>query len=573
MNAIDRPGQFAGALIGEPSFADAIRAIEQSEDLTSAQKRHWCTSLRQIGRYLGRPLSLIPASIAAIGPAVKNLHPARLGVNPKTFANHRANTGAALRWFNKQSPACGPKVPMASSYRLLLDRIEDRYAKEMLSPFFRFLSAKGIQPEAITDSLTQAFQDYRKETSFAKITRSHHRALVRHWNNCAARIAGWPQIKLTEPPYAKRSSGPAWEDFPQGLQKDIDDSCERLGKRHTTNSGKIVRPCKKSTIDMRRREIIAAVRAAVEAGIILEELRSLRDLLRSDRVEVIIEHYWKKNGEKPSLYTIDLGYKFLALARSEALCDEEIARLDEIRVLLEQYRSTGLTEKNRKFIRQVAHSDVWRDVVRLPTKLMADAKQRSQTKPVKAAVTAQLAIAILILIWAPIRMQNLASIRIGINLIRPRGLGTPYMLVFPDYDVKNNVPLEFEFDEQTTALIDEYITEHRPQLMRGLNHDCLFPGDGKEMKCTKTLSEQISERLWKELGLKITPHQFRHAAAYLMLKADPGNYELVRRVLGHRSIATTQNFYIGLETLEATRLFGSMVTKLVRGERPGGAHP
>ena len=53
-----------------------------------------------------------------------------------------------------------------------------------------------------------------------------------------------------------------------------------------------------------------------------------------------------------------------------------------------------------------------------------------------------------------------------------------------------------------------------------------------------------------------------------MLKADPGNYELVRRVLGHRSITTTQNFYIGLETLEATRLFGEMVTGLERGEAP-----
>jgi integrase len=58
---------------------------------------------------------------------------------------------------------------------------------------------------------------------------------------------------------------------------------------------------------------------------------------------------------------------------------------------------------------------------------------------------------------------------------------------------------------------------------------------------------------------------FRHAAAYIMLKADPGNYELVRRVLGHRSITTTRNFYIGLETLEATRLFGEMVTGLAHG--------
>ena len=199
---------------------------------------------------------------------------------------------------------------------------------------------------------------------------------------------------------------------------------------------------------------------------------------------------------------------------------------------------------------------------------MAEARAICKAKPYRGAVTAELAIAILILIRAPIRMQNLAAIRMGINLFRPGGLGAPYMLVFPDYDVKNGVPLEFAFDENTTALIDEYIQQHRPQLMRGFNHDWLFVGAGQQHKVTNCLSEQISERLWKELGLEVTPHQFRHAAAYIMLKADPGNYELVRRVLGHRNITTTHSFYIGLETLEATRLFGEIVTGLERGDAP-----
>jgi len=111
-------------------------------------------------------------------------------------------------------------------------------------------------------------------------------------------------------------------------------------------------------------------RAAVAAGIPLEELKSLRDLLRPDRVEIIIDYYWEKNGEKPTLYTIDLASKLLSLARSEALAEVEIERLDEIRIALEQYRSTGLTEKNRRLIRQIAQSDVWRKVVRLPQRLM-----------------------------------------------------------------------------------------------------------------------------------------------------------------------------------------------------------
>lgn len=401
---------------------------------------------------------------------------------------------------------------------------------------------------------------------------SRHRALVRHWNDGVATIPGWPNVKLTEPPFAKPFSGPAWENFPQGLRDDIDAYCERIGKRHKTTSGRIFPPCKQSTIDTRRRELIAAVRAAVEAGIPLEELRSLRDLLRPDRAEIIMDYYWEKNGERPTLYTIDLASKLLALARSEALSEVEIEQLDEIRIALEQYRSTGLTEKNRKVIRQIAQSAVWRDVVRLPQKLMAEARANSKTKSYRAAVTAQLAIAILILVRAPVRMQNLASIRIGINLIRPGGPDAPYMLVFPDYDVKNGVPLEFAFDEATSALIDEYIYQHRPHLIRGFNHDWLFAGAGREHKGTKTLSEQISQRLWKELGLEATPHQFRHAAAYIMLKADPGNYELVRRVLGHRSITTTRNFYIGLETIEATRLFGEMVTDLAQGEAPVKLH-
>ena len=569
MNAIDRPAGFVGALIGEPSWADAITAIEKSEDLMPTQKRHWSTSLRQVGRYLDRPLSLIPTRIAAIGPAVKKLHPARLGVNAKTFANHRANAQSGSSLVQQADARRRTQSAHGSLLSMPVGAGAGSPCPGHAVAFFRFLSA--LWHSTLTMSATamsRLSSPIARKRASKMVDFSRQRQLVRHWNAGVARIPGWPQFELTEPAYVNRSAGPAQEDFPQGLRDDIDAYCERIGKRHKTVSGKIFRPCKQSTIDTRRRELIAAVRAAVSAGIPLEELKSLRDLLRSDRVEILIEYYWEKNGEKPSLYTIDLASKLLALARSEVLSEVEIERLDEIRIALEQYRSTGLTEKNRKLIRQIAQSDIWREVIRLPQKLMAEARANRKTKPYRAAVTAQLAIAILILIRAPVRMQNLASIQIGLNLVKPGGPEAPYMLVFPDYDVKNGVPLEFAFDEATTATIDEYIHHFRPQLMQGFNHDYLFAGGGQEPKLTKTLSEQISERLWKELGLEITPHQFRHAAAYIMLKADPGNYELVRRVLGHRNIATTRNFYIGLETLEATRLFSEMVTALARGEPP-----
>ena len=97
-------------------------AIKKADDLSLCPEAALADRLRQMAGYLDRPLSLIPTRIAAIGPAVKKLHPARLGVKPKTFANHRSNAKAALLWFNRQTPDCGRKAPDGPCYRSLLDQ-------------------------------------------------------------------------------------------------------------------------------------------------------------------------------------------------------------------------------------------------------------------------------------------------------------------------------------------------------------------------------------------------------------------------------------------------------------------
>jgi len=71
-------------------------------------------------------------------------------------------------------------------------------------------------------------------------------------------------------------------------------------------------------------------------------------------------------------------------------------------------------------------------------------------------------------------------------------------------------------------------------------------------------SGQIIERISKALGIRVTPHQFRHLAAAFILQNDPANYELVRRVLGHKNLDTTIRFYVGLETVDAVRKFSAI---------------
>jgi hypothetical protein len=43
----------------------------------------------------------------------------------------------------------------------------------------------------------------------------------------------------------------------------------------------------------------------------------------------------------------------------------------------------------------------------------------------------------------------------------------------------------------------------------------------------------------------------------------PGDYELVRRILGHRNQGTTISAYVGLESIQASEIFGKIVMELL----------
>jgi hypothetical protein len=97
---------------------------------------------------------------------------------------------------------------------------------------------------------------------------------------------------------------------------------------------------------------------------------------------------------------------------------------------------------------------------------MRQARALRDQSPVKAAITAEIAVAVAILTVAPVRAANLSAICLGENLNKPGGPDTAYLLVFPEYDVKNRVDLTFELDEYVTAVVDEYVHDFRPAVMR-----------------------------------------------------------------------------------------------------------
>ena len=547
----------AAAKLVEASFLDVIAAIERDAELPDQTPQHWVCSLRQIAKGLDRPAEVIPARWMAVRLSIVQLHHARIKVAAKTLSNHKSNVKAALRWFADEYDIPQHGARLRPDWARYYEAVDKRIWKR-ISNFARFCAARGIGPSEVDDETFAIYWRYRAETTGLATHNTMKRFIVRAWNACAATTIGLQLERLTEPPL--KIPEPAWEKFPPTLRREIDGYLDGLAKVHHTLSGKRIQPCRPSTIQYRRAELAAFGRKAVKLGVPIEDLTSLGALLHPDVVELVIDAYWKKNGGAPSTSTIDLGWKLLRMAQTTGCLDQPaLERLDDMRAALEEHRREGMTPKNLALVRQVLTEGIWTEVVSLPKALMQQARSAKDHAPIKAAVMAQHAVAIAIETFAPVRLRNLISIELDKNLIKPGGLETPYWLVFPDYDVKNRVSLNFKFDQSRTDLIGEYIHEFRPTLLRGSNSNWLFPGQDGELKSRLMFSKQITERIRKATGLRITVHQFRHAAAAIYLKHHPGDYETVRRFLGHKDIQTTIRFYCGLETMEATEQFGKLI--------------
>jgi integrase len=72
-------------------------------------------------------------------------------------------------------------------------------------------------------------------------------------------------------------------------------------------------------------------------------------------------------------------------------------------------------------------------------------------------------------------------------------------------------------------------------------------------KSPATVAWLIASYTKRRAGLVLTPHQFRHLSAKVLLDAQPGAFEIVRQFLGHKSTRTTANAYAGIDSRRAAR--------------------
>jgi integrase len=543
----------------EPSLADVEASIRGDASLPRSTRDAWCCSIRRVAKFLRRDPAQLPARLGALRYGISRLHPAQLGISRKTLQNHIANLKAAVRHVTGQMRLSGRGIALTPAWQSLYDQLTDRRLRLGLCGVMKYGSATGIDPWCVSEMSVAAFIAYATEVQFTVNPNDLHKQVTRCWNRARETIPGWPQITLKVPDFRRPPASLPWEAFEPSFVDDVERYLSLLGGDNLLDEDAPDHACNPSTIEARRNYLRLAASAAVKQGVPFESLRSLADLVSPSVVRPILEHYLAKKDGKIVTFTIDMANRLYAIARRDVKAPEEqLRQLERFCLKLRPKRRRGLTEKNMAVIRAFKDPQNRARLMALPRRHFDEALAERKAL-VRAAVKAEIALAIQFELIAPMRLANLAALHLKKNVIRVGGPEPTYHLVIPPDDVKNDLPLEYPLPKVVSEMLERYITVFRPRLCRSDDNPWLFPGELDGHKTEGTLSGQIIKRIVKDLGIRVTPHQFRHLAAAFILEKDPANYEFVRRVLGHKNLQTTINFYVGLETVEAVRKFSAMV--------------
>jgi len=220
----------------------------------------------------------------------------------------------------------------------------------------------------------------------------------------------------------------------------------------------------------------------------------------------------------------------------------------------------GLTAKNETLLRRFDDPRLLQDLIELPDRLWREAR-RQPAGSRRAFLLFQGALALDLLLHAPLRMENLSALAYDRHLHWPQGQGKPALLVIGADETKNHEKIDFELSATLADRLWAFRDSIAPQVI-GSKPSRVFVTWTGMPRGQKTLALAIGKIVHRRLGVRLTPHQFRHLAAKIYLDQNPGGFELVRQLLGHKNQKTTVGAYAGINTKRAGRAHAKLLMQI-----------
>ncbi len=507
-------------------------------------------------RFAGLPPELVAADLKVARDIFTRTAPAAFGVTKPNFANICSNARGAFKdlRLSRQSP-----VGMSPAFRALFDRIPEQELGYRLSRPFAFWSSEGLQPGDVGPEALARFDAHCQGLCLKSPPGKLADAAARAWDACARSVEGWPKVLLSKPKPRQGWTLP-WSTFPVSFQEDKDRWLTRRSGDNLLDDESLTRTIRPTTLRRVAFTLREAASALVRAGMEVAGITSLAILVQPDHFKRTCQFLLDRHGG-PTQHIHDVARELAFMARHHArLPDADLEKLRKICRRL-RIKRTGPTATVRKRLAVIEEPRNLHRLVLLPTELMKLAGKLRRA-PRKAALMAQTAVAIELLLMTAIRRKNLAGLRLGRHVLLGRDPNRPEVrIVLDEADTKNGQPLEFELPEASARLLLTYVHRHLPALAAPVQ-DHLFPGTKGRSKRPDNLAQQISKAIRDHIGCDVNVHLFRALTGRAFLRRNPGLYEVLRRVLGHQSSDTTILYYTGLETEAAVRQFDKTILEL-----------
>jgi len=496
---------------------------------------------------------------------LEGISPAAAGVKEKRFSTVKSEVAFGLRHLCLAGKGTY-LAPMVGEWKSLWRLLPDQYARTTFSRFFRYCSARHINPADVTDSITDEFRQALVEESFVKDPRVNHQNLCRVWNSMIGVVDGWPAVRLAVPRYAQHYILAA-DTFPPAFWQDVDAWLANQAHADLLNLNAPPRPLRPRTLRQYRYEVRRFASMLVLRGHDAKAITSLAYLVQPKNVEDGLRFLLARNGNKPMRSAGDVASMLAKIAKYWVKLPVEQVALINRYARSVMPRGQGLGLKNRKRIAPLRDPKNLVRLFLLPQKIRKEVEQRAKTTCADALLMQQ-AVALTILTYAPLRIGNLAALHRERNLhwSGPNMTGS-LLLDIDGAAVKNDQTLSFPVPTECADLIRVYLHKYHSRLTTDPN-PYLFPSDvpGRP-KRSDTLGKQLTKLIHRTMGLEVNPHLYRHLVHIIVLNRYPGAYAMVSRVLGHKSLQTAMSNYAGEDLAISMRAFQGLVADVVSGRR------
>lgn len=548
---------------GAVTLAGVLADLERPGKLSATRLRDLRSAVKRVATLLGDEPAAIPLDIGAISARLAAVNPVAVGMTAKRFANIRSDFLAAAKGSGVRSKS-ERKSPLSPAWVDLFERLSGRRARIGLSRLARYASARGVAPKDINDEVIGDFIAAVREGSLCPQPTVLHRQVTLIWNE-AARALALGLRRVTVPSFrpAKRID---WALLSDAFRQDVDTHLSWCGASDPFAADARPRALAPRSLRLRRDQIHAAVSALVECGTKPSEILSLADLVSPNNFKCIFRRRLDSVSGAENTFNLDLGRALVQIAHEWVKVGAQ--DFAELKRLIRKMPApvVGLTDKNRKFLRQFDDPAVLRRLYSLPERLWAEVKRDSQSN-FRTLAKAQTALATAILCYMPLRLQNLTTLAFDTHLFMREQARAISTLEVPAHEVKNGTELAYDIPPHIAKMLVEYRDRVAPKVI-GHRPTRLFVNVDGTPKNQATLARLVIFWLRRRAGIVLTPHQFRHLSAKVVLDVDPGGFETVKQLLGHKSLKTTVGAYAGIDSRRAARRHQHLVEQALAAEMP-----